>query len=150
MSKWATLLNTQMYRKFSLEDRNRMARLLPSGLNHTWPSLIISLVNSSVIGELRSLQMSQFYHSVFTSGWISMNVSIVLDCQFCGSDLKACRINCYLTWGNGKEKNGSALCFAPFGSYLRKILITQSSWTPKDNDNIGSERFGPGWKVGLV
>ena len=22
--------------------------------------------------------------------------------------------------------------------------------TPKDNDNIGSERFGPGWKVGLV
>lgn len=81
-----------------------MARQLPSTLNRIQPALSTALVNSSVIGALGSLQMSQFYHSVFTSGWINMNVLIVLDCQFCGSNLKACRINYYLTWGNGKGK----------------------------------------------
>lgn len=79
-----------------------------------------------------------------------MNMSIVLDCQFCGSDLKACRINCYLTWGNGKKKNGSILCVAPFGSYLHEILITQGSWNSKYNDNIGGKKFRPGWKVTFV
>lgn len=79
-----------------------------------------------------------------------MNVSIVLDCQFCGSDLKACRINCYFTWGNGKGKNGSFLCFALFGSDLHEILITKGSWNPEYNDNIGGERFRRGRKVGLV
>lgn len=115
MSKWTTLL---FYREvfkciesFHLRIRHRMARLLPSMLNHTWPSLIISLVNFSVIGELWSLQMSQFYHSVFTSGWISMNVLIVLDCQFCGSDSKACRINCYLTRGNWERKKWQHFMF---------------------------------------
>lgn len=42
-----------------------------------------------------------------------MNVSIVLDCQFCGSDLKACRINCYLTWGNRKEKMAAFYVLLP-------------------------------------
>lgn len=57
-----------------------------------------------------------------------MNVLIVLDCQFCGSDLKACRINCYLIGGNWEGKHGCILCFAPFGSYSHEILINRGSW----------------------
>ena len=73
------------------------------------------------------MQMSQFYHSVFTSGWISMNVSIVLDCQFFGSDWKACRINCYLTCGNGKEKNPCTyhlICLKTMGIW-KSILVEE-------------------------
>lgn len=52
--------------------------------------------------------------------------------------------------GKWEGKNGSFLCFALFGSDLHEILITKGSWNPEYNDNIGGERFGRGWKVGLV
>lgn len=127
-----------------------MARLLLSALSYTQPSLIVPLVNSSVIGEPWSWRMSQLYHRVFTSGWISRNASIVLACQFCGCDLKGCRINCYFTWGKWGGESGSISCFTPFASYLHEAFITKGSWNPGYNDNVGSKGFGPGWKVELV